>query len=144
MIDHRFAPYAATILRLSLGAMWISHALLKLLVFTMPGFEGFLASQGMPVILAWPVVLMELAGGIAIVLGFHGRIASLALLPVIVGATVPHLPNGWVFSSNGGGWEYPVFIAAMSMVHVLLGDGAGALKPAAVLQRGRAVAGSAA
>jgi len=130
MIDQRFAPYAAALLRLALGTMWISHALLKLLVFTMPGFAGFLAAQGMPAALAWPVVLAELSGGALILLGWHGRRASLALLPVMAGATLAHLGNGWVFSSAGGGWEYPVFLAVMSLVHALLGDGALALKAA--------------
>lgn len=124
MIDQTFSPYAATLLRISLGSMWISHALLKLLVFTIAGFEGFLASQGMPTFLAWPVVLLELAGGMLILLGWHGRIASLALLPVLAGAMAAHIGNGWVFSNANGGWEYPLFLIAMSMVHGLLGDGA--------------------
>lgn len=131
MIDQRYAPYAALLLRLSLGTMWISHALLKLLVFTMPGFQGFLASQGMPTFMAWPVVLMELAGGTLILLGLHGRLASLALLPVLAGATLAHISNGWVFSAPNGGWEYPVFLIAAALVHVLLGDGAYAVKSAA-------------
>jgi putative oxidoreductase len=130
MIDQRFAPYAATLLRLALGAMWLSHALLKILVFTIPGFEGFLAAQGMPVFLAPPVVALELAGAALILSGFHGRIASLALLPVLAGATMAHSGNGWVFSAANGGWEYPVFLFAMSLVHGLLGDGAFALKRA--------------
>jgi putative oxidoreductase len=128
MIDQRYAPYAATLLRASLGAMWISHALLKLLVFTIAGFQGFLASHGMPVFVAWPVVLLELAGGTLILLGFHGRIASLLLLPILAGAMAAHLGNGWVFSNANGGWEYPLFLIAMSVVHGLLGDGAFALK----------------
>jgi putative oxidoreductase len=133
MIDQRLAPYAlapyaATLLRISLGAMWISHALLKLLVFGIDGFEGFLASHGMPVIIAWPVVLLELAGGALILLGVHGRLVSILLLPVLAGATSVHLGNGWVFSNPNGGWEYPAFLMAMSVVQALLGDGALALK----------------
>lgn len=128
MIDQRFAPYAALLLRLSLGTMWIAHALLKLIVFTIPGFESFLTSQGMPAALAWPVVLLELAGGALILTGFHGRIASFVLLPVLVGAALVHAGNGWVFSAPNGGWEFPVFLIAASAVHVMLGDGAFALK----------------
>lgn len=127
MIDRPLSPYAATLLRASLGAMWISHALLKLLVFTIVGFEGFLASHGMPVFVAWPVVLMEIVGGILILLGWHGRIVSLLLLPILAGAMAAHIGNGWVFSNANGGWEYPLFLIAMSIVHALLGDGAFAL-----------------
>lgn len=121
------SPYAALLLRVSLGTMWISHALLKLLVFTMPGFKAFLGAQGMPQWVAWPVVLMELVGGALILLGVQGRVVSLVLLPVLTGATLAHIGNGWVFSAPNGGWEYPVFLAAASLVHVLLGDGAFAL-----------------
>jgi putative oxidoreductase len=129
MIDQRLSPYAATLLRVSLGTMWITHALLKLLVFTVPGFEAFLAAHGMPTFVAWPTVLLEIAGGIMILLGIQGRYVSLALLPILAGATLAHIGNGWVFSNANGGWEYPVFLIAMSIVHVLLGDGAFALKP---------------
>jgi putative oxidoreductase len=132
MIDQRFAPYAATLLRLALGTMWITHALLKLLVFTIPGFMGFLAAHGLPTFVAWPTVMLEIAGGMLILLGIHGRFASLALLPVLAGATLAHIGNGWVFSNPNGGWEYPVLLGAMSIVHALLGDGAFALKPAFV------------
>ena len=127
MIDQNLAPYAATLLRVSLGAMWISHALLKLMVFTIAGFEGFLASHGMPTFVAWPVVLLEIAGGTLILLGWHGRIASVLLLPILAGAMAAHIANGWVFSNANGGWEYPLFLIAMSVVHGLLGDGAFAL-----------------
>jgi putative oxidoreductase len=128
MNDQRYAPYAATLLRLALGTMWITHALLKLLVFTVPGFEQFLAALGLPTFIAWPTVLAELAGGALILLGFHGRLVSLALLPVLAGALYAHAGNGWVFSSPNGGWEYPLFLMVMSVVHFLLGDGAAALK----------------
>lgn len=129
MSDHRYAPYAAALLRVSLAAMWISHALLKLLVFTIAGFEGFLASHGIPAFVAWPVVLLELGGGALILLGLHSRFVSLALLPVLVGALFAHIGNGWVFSNPNGGWEYPLFLIAMSLVHALLGDGALVLAP---------------
>lgn len=129
-IDLRLASYAALLLRLSLGTMWISHALLKLQVFTMAGFQAFLASHGMPPAIAWPVVLLEMIGGILILLGVHGRIVSLTLIPILAGATFVHLGNGWVFSAENGGWEYPAFLIVASFVHALLGDGALAVKSA--------------
>ena len=115
---------AALLLRVSLGAMWLSHSLvLKVATFTMPGFQSFLVSQGLPAAMAWPMVIAEVAGGLMILLGIHGRLASVALLPILVGATWIHAGNGWVFSAQGGGWEFPVFLIAASVVHALLGDG---------------------
>lgn len=114
---------AAALLRLALATMWLSHAWLKYGVFTMAGFSGFLAQQGLPTALAWPVLLAEVSGGLLILLGIGGRWVSLALLPILAGATLVHAGNGWVFSAPNGGWEYPVFLMAMSLVHALLGDG---------------------
>lgn len=121
--------YGALLLRLSLGAMWIAHALLKLLVFTLPGTAQFFDSVGLPGLLAYPVFAAEVLGGIAILIGFHGRVASALLLPILLGAAWVHFPNGWVHTSAGGGWEYPLFLAAASAAHALIGDGAWAWRP---------------
>lgn len=137
MIDDRFAPYGIFALRVALGAMFIAHGLLKVLVFTMPGFEGFLAKVGLPSALAWPIVLAEIVGGAAILVGVYGRLASLALLPVLLGALAIHAPNGWLFTATNGGWEYPAFLAVAAVTHILVGDGAFALRPLS-LPRGRA------
>ena len=128
MVDEKLAPYGAFILRIGLGAMWIAHALLKLLVFTIPGFAAWLSTQGLPVAFTWPVPILELAGGLAIVLGIYGRHVVLLLIPILLGATWIHFPNGWVFSNQGGGWEYPVFLVIVSLAYGLIGDGAFSLR----------------
>jgi len=130
-------PYGIALLRLGLGLMWIAHALLKLLVFTLPGTAQFFASQGLPGALAYPVFAVELLGGLAILLGLYARQVSLALLPIMLGAAWVHLPNGWVFTSAGGGWEYPLFLALASLALWLLGDGAWSLRRSARLTLGR-------
>ena len=108
--------------------MWISHSLLKILVFTLPGAAGFFESVGLPGFLVYPVVAAEIAGGIAVTIGFYGRYFSLFLLPILLVAAWVHYPNGWVFTATGGGWEYPLFLAIASLVHALSGDGALSLK----------------
>ncbi|WP_342360934.1 DoxX family protein [Terrarubrum flagellatum] len=130
MIDTRLAPYGVLVLRVALGVMFIAHAYLKLAVFTVPGFQGFLAQIGLPTFLAWPTILAELIGGVAILVGFYGRVASVALLPVLLGALMVHAPNGWLFNVPNGGWEYPAFLAVAALAHALIGDGALAVKPA--------------
>jgi putative oxidoreductase len=108
--------------------MFVAHAYLKYAVFTVPGFAGFLGSVGLPAFLAWPIILAELVGGLAILAGLYGRLVSVALLPVLLGALLIHAPNGWVFNAPNGGWEYPAFLALAAMAHVLIGDGAFALR----------------
>ena len=131
--DISATAHGAAVLRLALGIMWISHALLKLLVFTLPGTVKFFDSVGIPGVLVYPVVAAELLGGVAILLGFYGRQVSLLLTPVLAVAAWVHLPNGWVFSNAKGGWEYPVFLLAASLVHWLLGDGRWAARRSTVL-----------
>lgn len=117
-----------SMLRLSLGVMWIAHALLKLLVFTLPGTADFFQSVGFPGFLAYPVFAVELLGGIALVLGVYARQISLILVPVMLAAASVHFGNGWVFTSPNGGWEYPVFLTLASASLWLIGDGAFAIR----------------
>ena len=128
MDSERSSAAGLALLRVSLGAMWISHALLKVFVFTLPGAAKFFDSVGLPGVLVYPVVAAEIIGGLAIVAGFHARQASLLLSPILLVAAWVHWPNGWVFTAQNGGWEYPVFLFAMSLVHWLLGDGAYAVR----------------
>jgi hypothetical protein len=65
--------YGAALLRASLGTMWITHALLKWLVFTLAGAAQYFASVGYPAFLAYPVVGAELLGGVALILGIYAR-----------------------------------------------------------------------
>ena len=123
MIDSRTAPYAALVLRVALGAMFIAHALLKYYVFTLPGTAQFFQSIGLPGALAYATFWAELGGGVLILAGVYARWVAVALLPVLVGATWAHAGNGWLFTAANGGWEYPAFLTVAAATLALLGDG---------------------
>lgn len=128
MIDNKTAPYGALVLRVSLGAMFLVHSLyLKLVVFTLPGTVKFFESLGLPGAAAHLTIAVEAIGGLMLVLGVKTRYAAAALLPVLLGASWVHWKNGWLFTNANGGWEYPVFLAAATVVQALVGDGAFAL-----------------
>ena len=127
MTENRTALYAALVLRLSLGTMFVAHALLKLLVFTLPGTAQFFQSLGLPGVLGYAVFAAELVGGLLLIAGVGTRWVAAALVPVLLGATWAHIGNGWLFSAPNGGWEYPAFLAAATVVQALLGNGAYAL-----------------
>lgn len=123
------ADLAATILRVSMGVLFLAHAGLKLFVFTPTGTVGYFASLGLPGPLAYLVIAAELFGGLALILGVYSRWVSLALVPILLGSIyVPHGAAGFFFSNEGGGWEFPAFWAVTLVVQALLGDGAFALK----------------
>lgn len=119
--------YGALILRVTLGTILIAHSLLKAVVFTMPGTVKFFQSLGLPSALAYVTVAMELVVGALLIAGYRTRVAALAVLPILLGATWVHLPNGWTFNAPNGGWEYPLFLSVAVIVQALLGDGAFAL-----------------
>jgi putative oxidoreductase len=123
MIDTRTAPYAALVLRIALGVMFIAHALLKYYVFTLPGTVKFFESIGLPGPLAYVTFWAELIGGTLILAGAWSRWTAAALVPLLIGATWAHAGNGWLFSAANGGWEYPAFLTVAALVQALLGDG---------------------
>lgn len=127
MNDSRQADIAALLLRLTLGTAFLAHGLLKVLVFTVPGTIAFFESVGLPGLLAPLVIAAELIGGALLLAGIAVRWTSLALVPILLGAWFTHLPAGWVFSNEGGGWEYPAFWLATLLVQALLGPGLGRL-----------------
>lgn len=120
---------AALILRVSMGLMFLAHAWLKIAVFTPAGTAGFFESLGLPGPLAYVVILAELLGGLALILGVWTRYVSLALVPILLGSIyTPHGAAGFFFSNEGGGWEFPAFWAVALVVQALLGGGAFALR----------------
>ena len=128
MNNTNLTPYATTLLRVSLGIMALAHGLMKILVFTPAGTVGFFASLGLPAVLAYATIGVEVIGGLALIAGIFTRYVSIAMIPILLGAAAVHFGNGWVFSNEGGGWEYPVFWAVALAVQALLGDGAFAVK----------------
>ena len=141
MVDTRTAPYAALLLRLSLGVMFLAHGLLlKVFTFTIPGTVSFFESIGYPGLFAYLVILGEVGGGLGLILGIWTRPISLLLVPIMIGAILQHVGGGWLFSTPGGGWEFPAFWTVALIVQALLGDGAFALRPALFTARPPAAA----
>ena len=136
MTDLRTVPDAALILRVSLGLMFLAHAGVKLFVFTPAGTAGFFGSLGLPPLLAYAVIAAELAGAAALIAGVWARVVAVALVSILLGAIATvHGANGWLFTSPGGGWEYPAFWAVGLIALALVGDGAWALLPTPALGR---------
>jgi putative oxidoreductase len=139
---NRDQELGALLLRIALGVIFIAHSVyLKLFVFTLPGTAQFFESLGLPGLSAYMVFAVEALGGIALLLGIEVRPVAVVLALISAGATWAHLDAGWLFSNNGGGWEYPAFLTVTALVQALLGPGAYRVR--VPLYR-RAVAGEAA
>ncbi|MBL4929998.1 DoxX family protein [Fuscibacter oryzae] len=130
MIDLKTAPYAILALRVTTGALFLFHGLVKLFVFTPAGTAGYFESIGLPGTLGYLTMLIEIAGGLALILGIKARIVSLALVPVLLGAAwFGHGASGFNWSNPNGGWEYPMMWAMVQAALAAVGDGANAMLP---------------
>jgi putative oxidoreductase len=130
MTDDRLRSYGVFLLRVALGAMFVAHSTIYMLMtLTLAGTAKFFVSIGLPAWLAYATFLAEAVGGILLILGIQTRWVALALSPILIGATWAHAGNGWVFTSANGGWEYPLYLVVLCIAQAMLGDGAYALAP---------------
>ncbi len=125
MTNHRLSDYAALLLRVSMGIMFLAHGVvLKYLTYTPAGTAQYFESIGYPAATAYLVIAAETLGGLMLMAGYKVRLVSLAFIPLMVGATLQHVGNGWLFTGQGGGYEFPVFWTVTLVVQALLGRGA--------------------
>lgn len=136
MQNLKSASYGVFLIRLTAGLTFLVHSIyLKVFVFTMSGTSSFFQSMGLPGIMAWVVLFIEIITGAMLILGLQTRQAALASIPVLLGATWAHSGNGWLFSNSGGGWEFPLFWTFVMFTIALTGSGAFSLS--AYLRRNR-------
>jgi len=79
-------PYMHLSGRILLALIFIISGLGKLA--NPAGTSGFMESMGVPGILVWPTMALEVLGGIALVVGFKTRIAAFALAVFSIAAAV--------------------------------------------------------
>jgi len=130
MVDDRTAGYAALLLRVVTGVLFLIHDAVKVFIFTPAGTAGFFGSLGLPPSLAYLVIALEFIGGVALILGVWPRLIAVILVPLLLGTIFTvHGANGFLFTNANGGWEYPAFWALAMVALALIGDGAYALLP---------------
>lgn len=106
------------IIRIILGIMFAWHGYQKL-----TGLEetiGFFSTLGLPALVAYLVVIIELLGGILLILGFFVPIVSLLLAAVMVGAISFTGPKGSILF----GHEYEIVLLCITLGLAMLGGGA--------------------
>ena len=116
MIFERLTQYGPFPLRILAGVAFIAHGLPKL--SNISGSEQT-NIVGLPASLALPVGLLEVVGGIVLLLGLLTRIASILLMAEMIGSTiVVKLPKGFV-----GGYEVDLLLMALTISLILTGPG---------------------
>lgn len=72
---NQLKTYAPLLARLFLAAMFLPAGLSK--TADVAGLSAYIASGGLPGILAWPTIVFELLLGLSMLLGFQARIMAL-------------------------------------------------------------------
>jgi putative oxidoreductase len=114
----KLSQYGPLSIRILAGIAFISHGLPKLSNVT--GTEHFFANSiGLPASMALPIGLLEVVGGIALLVGILTRIASILFILEMIGATITaKLSKGFV-----GGYEFDLLLMAIAISLLLTGPG---------------------
>jgi len=132
-----YADVAQLISRIVLGVILIAHGWDKFQITGLEGVTGFFDSLGIPAAAAAApaVAIVEIIGGILLIIGAFTRVTGIVLTLLMLGAAAfAHLAQG-IFVTNGG-WELVGAIGAGTLL--LAGLGAGRYSVDAYLpQRGQ-------
>lgn len=122
--DNRFGDWGLTAIRVVTGLVFFMHGWTKVFVW---GFEGTAAGfgqMGIPLAnIAGPFVgLLELLGGLALIIGLGTRWLSIPLaITMVVAILQVHLAKGFF---NPEGYEFPLMVLAGTVGLALAGGGA--------------------
>ncbi len=132
----RGREYGITVLRVTLGVVFLMHGYLGGFVFTPSGVAAFNASKGIPLptVTAWVIILGHFLGGASLVLGYLTRLGALIHVVIMGGAVLfVHLREGFFLhgleGGRYGGYEYSLVLLMASVAILLLGSGPLALEP---------------
>src|SRR5438552_16213612 len=104
--------WGLTVLRVIVGAIFLVHGAQKLFVFGFHRVAGMLGGMGIPVpaVSAVILTLVELLGGLALILGVVTRwAAALVAIGRMVAVLLRHLRTGFF---NLKGYDYPLTLLA--------------------------------
>ncbi|MGR3765686.1 DoxX family protein [Rossellomorea sp. NS-SX7] len=108
----------ALLLRFVLGLTFFIHGLAKF----QGGIEntaGFFESLGLPGYSAYAVALIELIGGIAMILGFGTRVAAALFAIIMIGAIMKvKLASGFLGNGQSAGYELDLALLVMSIYFI--------------------------
>ena len=124
-LDGTLAPLGIALIRVVVGLTFFMHGWQKFFITGVDGIEGFfgMLSIPAPALAALVVSIVELTGGLALILGVFTRLAGILLtLDMVVALLVFHLPNGFFAETNG--IELVLVLGAAALGLALTGPGA--------------------
>ena len=129
MFNGKWQSCGLAVLRIAVGAVFLTHGYQKIFKMHLGGVAGFFGHIGipLPMLAAIVVMVVEFVGGILLITGLATRIPAVLLaIDMIVALLVVHLRNGYLKS----GGELPFLLLASVICLALAGGGAGSIKRA--------------
>jgi putative oxidoreductase len=127
------------LVRIITGVIFVAHGYMKFFVMGIPGTTGFFSQVGIPApgLMAPFVATLEVAGGIALIIGLLTRLAALGLaINMLVAIVLVRLKGGF-FAPNGAEFEILLCVACVALV--IAGAGAFSADEAIARRRSPAV-----
>lgn len=108
------------LLRFLTAAIFILHAVFRIIYSTSGQFADFLNSKGLlfGVQIVWLITIFEIAGGLLLIAGKYVQlIAAGFILLLLTGIVLIHFSLGWFVGEHGtGGCEYSVILTGCLLV----------------------------
>ena len=124
----RLGRWGPTLLRVMVGLISLTHGTQKLFGEGFDGVASMMEGLGVPTpaLAAVALVLTEVVGGAALILGLFTRLAAVPLaFSMLVATVLVHLPNG--FFSSSGGIEFTLLLTVACVALALTGPGKASL-----------------
>ncbi|MBI2483625.1 DoxX family protein [Candidatus Uhrbacteria bacterium] len=121
-----YAPYGLTILRISLGTIFLVHGWQKFAMWNMKPSEQMPSSM---LSMMKTLSIVETIAGFALIFGVFAQIAAVITCIIMIGAIYFKTQKWGKKFTGDGGWEFDVILLAASITVLLTGPGAIALLP---------------
>jgi putative oxidoreductase len=120
----RLRECGIAILRIVVGSVFLAHGYLKFFKMGMDGVVGFFGGLGIPAhaLAAWGVTLLEMVGGIALILGIFTPVLGV-LFAIEMAGVIFFAKRGQGFFAPKG-YEFELTLLAASVALALSGPGA--------------------
>ncbi|MDA3630145.1 DoxX family protein [Saccharopolyspora sp. WRP15-2] len=110
-MQHRLRDVMALVARLVVGATFLAHGYQKFVLYGMDNVVASFGKMGLPAVAAWFTAIVEVVGGLGLILGVLLPVAGVLLAAIMIGALfTAHLSGG--FFNSDGGFEYVLVLAA--------------------------------